>query len=557
MKTSATGRKPRTSAIPAAMPKRKVRGCAVCNADRKFLRRRRRPKYEESESKRTVRVADIFCGCGGLALGVAEAARRFGMATNIVLAVDSDDDAVAAFRLNFPKARVETKDAATLFDRHVGEPLSDEELRCRRRVGQVDILVSGPPCQGHSNLNNRTRRDDPKNALYLTAARAAEVLRPTFVLIENVPAVEHDSKGVVSKARRALEDAGYTVKAAPVKLGDFGVPQTRRRHILIASRDDRVAPTDVLAVASECADHLPRTLRWAVEDLADAKPLDPLDTPSTPSADNAKRIKWLFANRKYDLPNAERPECHWGDHSYRSMYGRLRWDQPAQTITTGFGSMGQGRYVHPSRHRTLTAHEAARLQTFPDFFTFGTAGKGALARMIANAVPPLVVLPLVAPMLEQIRTQPSQDRRAATKRGRPGVPAASSPESLRRMQSARQRDTKPELAIRSLLNSAGLLYLVDRPPLPGVPRRADMVFPTAKVAVYVDGCFWHGCPQHGTSPKSNGRWWAAKLEANRIRDADTTDQLRLAGWTVLRFWEHDDPSSAAARVQDVVAKNGA
>ncbi len=119
--------------------------------------------------------------------------------------------------------------------------------------------------------------------------------------------------------------------------------------------------------------HPDRTVRWAIGDLNSTRDHGIYDTPSLTSAENAKRIHFLFENGLYDLPNARRPACHKdGNHSYVSMYGRLRWTLPAQTITTGFGSMGQGRFVHPGRRRTLTPHEAARLQTFPDWFQFGT-----------------------------------------------------------------------------------------------------------------------------------------------------------------------------------------
>jgi len=108
------------------------------------------------------------------------------------------------------------------------------------------------------------------------------------------------------------------------------------------------------------------------------------------------------------------------------------------------------------------------------------------------------------------------------------------------------------LALRSILHRFGLRYFVDRPPMPGMLRRADILFPRVKVAVYVDGCFWHGCPIHGTSPKANDRWWAAKIEANRRRDADTVVRLTASGWTVLRFWEHEDAMRAAIEVKRAV-----
>lgn len=117
------------------------------------------------------------------------------------------------------------------------------------------------------------------------------------------------------------------------------------------------------------------------------------------------------------------------------------------------------------------------------------------------------------------------------------------------MERQRRRDTRPELAIRAILWRRGLRYRVDYPPLQGVRRRADLVFTRAKVAVFVDGCFWHSCPDHGTVPKSNREWWLAKLEANRARDRDTDVRLEEAGWTVVRVWEHENPEGAAAAVE--------
>jgi DNA mismatch endonuclease (patch repair protein) len=121
-----------------------------------------------------------------------------------------------------------------------------------------------------------------------------------------------------------------------------------------------------------------------------------------------------------------------------------------------------------------------------------------------------------------------------------GAPPASSPSALRRMQAARQRDTAPELAARSELHRRGLRFYVNRAPLPSLQRRADIVFPRRRLAVYIDGCFWHGCPEHGTWPKANAEWWRTKIEANRARDRDTDRRLKEAGWTVVRGWEHGD-----------------
>jgi DNA mismatch endonuclease (patch repair protein) len=126
---------------------------------------------------------------------------------------------------------------------------------------------------------------------------------------------------------------------------------------------------------------------------------------------------------------------------------------------------------------------------------------------------------------------------------------ASSPVRRRIMQSNKARDTKPELAVRRELHRAGLRYRVDVAPVAQLRRRADIVFPRRKVAVFIDGCFWHGCPDHGpTRFGTNPEYWMAKIDANRARDADTTETLTSAGWTVLRFWEHESPREVSVAI---------
>ncbi|MDC2947011.1 very short patch repair endonuclease [Streptomyces heilongjiangensis] len=115
------------------------------------------------------------------------------------------------------------------------------------------------------------------------------------------------------------------------------------------------------------------------------------------------------------------------------------------------------------------------------------------------------------------------------------------------------RDTVPELAVRRLLHAAGLRYRVNVP-VPGMPRRTiDITFGKARIAVFMDGCFWHGCPEHATQPKANAEWWRTKLDKNVTRDRETTEFLRSAGWTVLRFWEHESPEEVARRITEAVA----
>ncbi|MCP2276941.1 very short patch repair endonuclease [Nocardia amikacinitolerans] len=125
-----------------------------------------------------------------------------------------------------------------------------------------------------------------------------------------------------------------------------------------------------------------------------------------------------------------------------------------------------------------------------------------------------------------------------------------------RLARQRRSGTAPELALRRELFRRGLRYFVDRAPIRGQRRRADVVFPRRKVAVYVDGCFWHSCPEHATYPKNNAEWWAAKLAGNVARDRATDATLHAAGWHVVRIWEHEDPAAAADRVQAALREPG-
>ncbi|WP_353809615.1 very short patch repair endonuclease [Agromyces sp. SYSU T00194] len=121
------------------------------------------------------------------------------------------------------------------------------------------------------------------------------------------------------------------------------------------------------------------------------------------------------------------------------------------------------------------------------------------------------------------------------------------------MRGNKRRDTSLEVAVRRELHRRGFRYRVDVAPLATVRSRADIVFRGARVAVYLDGCFWHGCPVHATSPKRNASYWVPKLQRNRERDSQVNGALRAAGWTVLRFWEHEPPGDIAQRIATVVS----
>jgi DNA (cytosine-5)-methyltransferase 1 len=332
-----------------------------------------------------VRIVDLFSGCGVMSLGLDEACRALGFTVRPLLAVDVDEVALRVYARNFTAARTHCGPVEDLLDSGLQQKLSGTEKELKKALGRVDVLVGGPPCQGHSDLNNHTRRQDPKNALFSKMARFAEVCEPEHIIVENVRGILHDRGRVFARTHRRLEALGYKVTAGVLEGEKLGVAQSRHRVFMVASLAKSPSLTEI-AVRFRVAT---RPVSWAIKDLASPEAESDFDVSSTPAEASVRRIRYLFEHGLYDLPNTHRPKCHkLKDHSYRSVYGRLHWDQPAQTITTGFCSMGQGRFVHPSRRRTLTPHEAARIQFIPDFFTFPGVKRAALARMIGNAVPP-------------------------------------------------------------------------------------------------------------------------------------------------------------------------
>lgn len=348
-----------------------------------WLRLRNAPM--PSTASGIIRAVDLFSGCGGLALGAQEASHSLEKGFELVLAADVDVSALTVLEKNFLGVAALQQDVAALLTGAVGDRLTSSEKALARACGPVDLLLGGPPCQGHSDFNNRTRRLDPKNELYFSMTRAAQVLEPHHILIENVPGALRDHGQVVQRTMEALQRMGYFVSYSIVDSFALGVPQRRRRLLVLASRSNDPDASRIEPDYGRGA----RSVSWAISDLVGNSTGSTFDELARSAPDTVRRIDYLFDNEIFDLPNSERPPCHRAtQHTYNSIYGRLSWDLPSQTVTRGFYSMCMGRYVHPLERRTLTAHEAARLQYFPDFFDFSTVGnRSRLAKMIGNAVP--------------------------------------------------------------------------------------------------------------------------------------------------------------------------
>lgn len=349
-------------------------------------RLRNRALNEIDTSVPLLTTVDAFSGCGGLTLGLHDAVSAAGYRAECRLAFDLNEAAAEVFIDNFQPVRFLHEPIEEVISGDLGRPKNASERALALDAGSVDILVGGPPCQGHSDLNNHSRRNDPKNALYGRMGRLAEVLLPSIIVIENVPGAVHDRGRIVQRTQEHLRNLGYTITGVALHADDFGAAQKRRRHFTIAVKGgDSYA---VEATLKSLSTPTP-TIMDAIGDLRTINSSTTFDSSAKHSAANIRRIDYLFDHDLYELPDSERPDCHrLKPHTYNSVYGRLYPDRPAPTITSGFGSTGQGRFVHPMERRTLTPHEAARVQGFPDSFDFSAAqGRRALQEMIGNAVP--------------------------------------------------------------------------------------------------------------------------------------------------------------------------
>ncbi|MEZ5715620.1 MAG: DNA cytosine methyltransferase [Paracoccaceae bacterium] len=373
---------------------------------RPFLRGRHAWDDVESEP---LRVVDLFCGSGGFGLGTALAAQSFGRRAVFGAIADADRAATEVHARSLPVRNVLNDSISIMVDHSVDRrdggaefdyppEILDETLAAE--IGRTDLLIAGPPCQGHSNLNNHTRRDDPRNDLFVSTVAIAIALGVPAVVIENVPSVTRSHGEVVEIARLLFEREGYAVAQGVMKMDVLGGWQTRARFFMIAIKGGNAEHLNAtMRDWASAAGHRPRFARapkpalWAIDDLQNLAGMTNFDTAPVPGEENARRIAWLFDNKKHNLPNDERPECHREGTTYGSVYGRMFDDRPAPTITTGIGTPGQGRFIHPTQQRLVTPHEAARLQSFPDGYGF-TNGEDVprklLAKWIGDAVPPFL-----------------------------------------------------------------------------------------------------------------------------------------------------------------------
>ena len=323
-------------------------------------------------AKKKPKAIDLFCGCGGLTLGLKQAGFE------VIGAVDNDSLAVETYRVNHSEVHVWERDIQGLTVGWVKRKLG-------LRKGELDLLAGCPPCQGFSTmrtLNGGKKNRDRRNKLILEFQRFVEELLPKAVMMENVPGLRKNK--LFKMFCQKLEQLGYTVNHDVLNSADYAVPQRRRRLILLAGRDGEIG----FAQKARCE----RTVFDAIGDLKPAgesgnKLHDLLERRSSKVVGLIKKIPKNGGSRK-DLGKRRQLKCHKKCDGFKDVYGRMAWDKVAPTITSGCTNPSKGRFLHPEEDRAITLREASLLQTFSKSYRFHVKdGKGAVAVLIGNALP--------------------------------------------------------------------------------------------------------------------------------------------------------------------------
>lgn len=322
---------------------------------------------------------DLFAGAGGATQGLRDAGFR------VAVAVEIDKIAAESWRLNHP---------GSMLERDVREVTGDMLLSAADVIrGEVDLLKACPPCQGFSSLRGATAPDDDRNDLVLETLRIIDEVLPRSVLIENVPGLRRDWR--FSALVRGLQNLGYSVRDYLVEAAELGVPQRRRRLVLVAMKDASVPPT--LAELIPSSSRRPaQSAGEMLQGLADALATpDPIHVWRRASPIVARRIAAVpVGGSRFDLPVELQLACHQRlrtqkgkvGRSATGSYGRVRAGEPAPTMTTRCTTPACGSFIHPTENRGLSLREAAAFQTFPPNYKW-YGDYGSIERQIGNAVP--------------------------------------------------------------------------------------------------------------------------------------------------------------------------
>lgn len=342
-------------------------------------------------SRPSFAAIDLFAGCGGLSLGLQKAGFE------VRVAVEIDKTAATTYRANHPKTELINKDVCLVSSKEIADSIG----------GRVDLLAGCAPCQGFCSLTAKYQRHDPRNKLLLEMLRAIRDLQPTAILMENVPGLATRGKAIFDDFLAGLKDLGYSPEWAILQMADFGIPQSRRRLVLLAGKGFTIPfPDPKFSKTAEKSKRPWRTIRNAISGMK-----TPITLKSSWENGGPRKYNWHVVRDAQpqtltrlgaaqpgktwtSIDEAIRPKCHRGDYrGFTNVYGRMSWNQPAVTITGGCTTFCKGRFGHPNHKRTtISVREAAILQTFPKRYKFETDFMDAACNMIGNAVPPQFAL---------------------------------------------------------------------------------------------------------------------------------------------------------------------
>lgn len=327
---------------------------------------------KDTNSNKEYHAIDLFSGCGGLSEGLRQAG------FNVIAALEVDAQAAKCYTMNHRNTTLVQKDIRRVTSTDIIKILGDKELH---------LLAGCPPCQGFSSvrrLNKKKSARDPRNSLILDYLRLVKKLRPLTIMLENVAALK--DYYLFKELTRSLERVGYRIDCNIVNVADYGVPQRRKRLVMVGSL---LGEVEIAPVTGECS-----TVRDAIGKLISVKktrdPLHRIIADHTKKVQNIIKLIPRNGGSRADLPREYELNCHKKENiGFRDIYGRLRWDDVSSTITGGCLNPSKGRFLHPKENRVITPREAALLQTFPAKYRFpANIPKGVLAVLIGNALPP-------------------------------------------------------------------------------------------------------------------------------------------------------------------------